>query len=189
MSVERRLAARLTGAQGDRVGRTINRDQLPLLVHGLPIVIILIASLGPLLPTVATAPWMPPFGFMALLAWRIVRPGLLPLWIGAPLGAFDDLFSGQPFGSAILLWSLAMLALEGIEARFPWRGFWQDWGTASALITVYILVAAFFADGFGINNIPLIVPQLLLAVLLFPIIARMIAFFDRVRLRTFRGFS
>ena len=65
-----------------------------------------------------------------LLGWRMVRPGLLPLWAGAPLGAFDDLVSGQPFGSAILLWSLAMIAIELIETRFPWRGFWQDWFTA-----------------------------------------------------------
>src|SRR3546814_6157237 len=52
------------------------------------------------------------------------------MWSGAVLGAIDDRFSGQPFGSAILLWSLAMLVLEFVEARFPWRGFWQDWLTA-----------------------------------------------------------
>ena len=36
---------------------------------------------------------------------------------------FDDLFSGQPMGSAMLLWSVAMIALEAIEQRFPWRGY------------------------------------------------------------------
>ncbi len=71
---------------------------------------------------------------MILIAWRIQRPGLLPMWIGLPLGAFDDLFSGQPFGCAILLWSLALLALEAIETRFPGAGSGKDWVTASGLL-------------------------------------------------------
>ncbi|RZA18327.1 MAG: hypothetical protein EOP02_20280 [Proteobacteria bacterium] len=70
--------------------------------------------------------------------------------------------------------------------RFPWRSFWQDWATASALITAYLLLAAIVAGGFDPDNIRLIIPQLLLSALLFPIIARMIAFFDRVRLRRVR---
>ncbi len=84
---------------------------------------------------------------MILIAWRLVRPGLLPLWIGMPLGAFDDLFSGQPFGSAIMLWSLAMLALEAVEARFPWRNVWQDWAAAAALIAAYLILGGFVASG------------------------------------------
>jgi len=186
MSVERRMAARMTGTHGDRFGKAINRDQSRLLVHGLPLAVVVVASLSPLLPTIATAPWMPPFGFLALLAWRLVRPGVLPLWVGAPLGAFDDLFSGQPFGSAVLLWSLAMVTIEAIESRFPWRSFWQDWATAAALIAAYILLAAIIAGGFNPGHLSLIAPQLLLSALLFPIIARMIAFFDRIRLRRVR---
>ena len=164
---------------GSPYGRTINRDHLPILAQGLPLVTILIGSLAPLLPIVAAGPVVPPFGFMTLLAWRIVRPGLLPLWIGLPLGAFDDLFSGQPFGCAMMLWSLAMLALEAIEARFPWRGFWQDWAAASALLAAYLGISALVAEP---RYLALIVPQLLLSILLFPIIARMVAMFDRIRL-------
>ncbi len=183
MSPERRMDARMTATHRDRFGKTINRDHSVILAHGVPLLTIILGSLAPLLPVIAAGPVMPPFGFMILLAWRIVRPGLLPPWIGLPLGAFDDLFSGQPFGNAILLWSAAILALDAIEARFPWRGFWQDWGTASGLIAAYLVLSALFAGGnFEAGRLALIIPQLVLSVLLFPIVARMVSFFDRVRL-------
>lgn len=179
--------ARITATHSDRFGKTINRAHSPFLVHGIPLATIIVASLSPLLPVISSGPLIPPLGFMVLIAWRIVRPGLLPLWIGIPLGAVDDLFSGNPFGTAIMLWSLALIALEAIETRFPWRGFLQDWATASALITAFIILSAFIAGGgFGPSQLHLILPQLLLSLLLFPIIARMAAFFDRVRLRRIR---
>ncbi len=46
----------------------------------------MLGSLAPLLPIIAAGPVLPPFGFMMLLAWRMVRPGLLPLWIGPAAG-------------------------------------------------------------------------------------------------------
>jgi len=146
-------------------------------------VTILLGSFTPVLPLIAAGPVMPPLGYLMFVAWRLVRPGLLPLWVGLPLGAFDDLFSGQPFGSAILLWSLTMLGLEAVEARFPWRGFWQDWAAGAVLIAGYLGLSALFA-GPGVDpmRVPLIVPQLVLSILLFPLIARLAAMFDRVRL-------
>ena len=117
------------------------------------------------------------------LGWRIMRPGLLPLWAGVPMGAFDDLFSGQPFGSGVLLWSIAMIVLEVIEARFPWRGFWQDWFTASLGASAYILVAM-LVSGAHPSTVTLLacLPQIAMAILLYPLVARLIASFDRFRL-------
>jgi hypothetical protein len=63
---------------------------------------ILFGSLPPWLPIIAPAPVPPPLGFLLLLAWRLLRPGLLPPWAGLPLGLFDDLYSGQPTGSGPL---------------------------------------------------------------------------------------
>ncbi len=51
----------------------------------------------------------------------------------------DDVFSGQPFGSAGLLWSLAMLVIEVIDSRAIWRDYLQDWLIASVLIAVVLL--------------------------------------------------
>jgi rod shape-determining protein MreD len=167
----------------DRFGTKINRDHSSTLAIGVPLLTILLGSLAPLLPLVPSGPVMPPLGYMTLIAWRLVRPGVLPVWIGFPLGAFDDLFSGQPFGFAILFWSLSMLAIEALEARFPWRGFWQDWTTASALLVTYLVFGAMLApQAGGAIVLPLVLPQILLSIMLVPIIARMVAFFDRIRL-------
>lgn len=170
-------------ARSDIYGRRINRAPSPLRARSVPYISVMLASLLPVVLIADLMPLAPPLGFLMLLGWRMVRPGLLPLWVGAPLGAFDDLVSGQPFGSAILLWSLAMIAIELIEARFPWRGFWQDWFTAGLLGFAYWLISL-LTSGAQLTG-PLVMvawPQALLSVLLYPIIARMVASLDRFRL-------
>ena len=174
----------------DPFGSRINRTQLPLLAYGLPWLTIMLGSLTPWLPVIAPAPVLPPFGYMLLLAWRLLRPGLLPLWAGLPLGLFDDLYSGQPLGSGILLFSLTLLASELIELRFPWRTFLLDWLTASAMLVAYIAFAALFSGAaLTLVQLTVIVPQLLLSIVLFPIIARMVSFLDRLRLMRVRRIS
>ena len=174
----------------DPFGSRINRTQLPLLAYGLPWLTIMLGSLTPWLPVIAPAPVLPPFGYMLLLAWRLLRPGLLPLWAGLPLGLFDDLYSGQPLGSGILLFSLTLLAIERIELRFPWRTFLLDWLTASAMLVAYIAFAALFSGAaLTLVQLTVIVPQLLLSIVLFPIIARMVSFLDRLRLMRVRRIS
>lgn len=170
-------------ARSDMYGRRINRAPSPWRVRAVPYASIMLASLLPVLLIADLMPLLPSCGFLALLGWRLVRPGLLPLWAGAPLGAFDDLVSGQPFGSAILLWSLAMIAIEIIETRFPWRDFWHDWFTASVLAISYWL-AALLVSGASVTveMLAAAAPQALLAVLLYPIIARLVAGLDRFRL-------
>lgn len=174
-------------ARRDAFGSKINRDHSPLLAFGVPWASILIASLTPLLPIIAPAPIVPPLAFMVLLAWRLMRPGLLPLWAGLPLGAWDDLFSGQPFGSGILLFSLALIGIEILDARYPWRGFWLDWLLASAILALYLAAAA-LVSGAHIAPVELsmIVPQLVLTILLYPIVARLVALLDRARLTRVR---
>ena len=129
----------------------------------------MLASLTPLLPIIAPAPIVPPLAFMLLLAWRLMRPGLLPLWAGLPLGAFDDLFSGQPFGSGILLFSLTLIGLELLDARFPWRSFWQDW--IIAIGDRYLpgaCGAGFRGPSRPAAAIGALVPQFLLSLVAFP---------------------
>ena len=85
-------------ARSDHYGSRINRTQSPLRAGSVPYLSIMLGSLVPLLLIADVMPLLPPLGFLMLIAWRLMRPGLLPLWAGAPLGAFDDLVSGQPFG-------------------------------------------------------------------------------------------
>lgn len=164
-------------------GAKINRVQDPWRTNSVHYITIVLGSLLPLFIIADVMPIAPPLGFILFLGWRLMRPGLMPMWVGLPLGAFDDLMSGQPFGSAIFLWSLTMIALELIETRFPWRGFWQDWFTAGFGIAIYI-TAAMFVSGAAISPVlfVMIAPQIALSILLYPLIARVIARADRFRL-------
>lgn len=177
-------------ARRDAYGSKINRDHSPLLAYGVPWLSILLASLTPLLPIISSAPIIPPLALMFLIGWRMLRPGLLPLWAGLPMGLFDDMYSGQPLGSGILLFSLTLIALDLIELRFPWSGFWQDWLVASIILSVYVVLAALLS-GATVSYIQLgvILPQLLLTIAAFPVVARVIAMFDRVRLLRIRRLS
>ena len=154
----------------------INRAASPVLALATPWL------LGPVAWTPGLA-ILPPFGFLLLVGWQQLRPGLFPVWAGFPLGLFDDLFSGQPFGSAVVLWSAAMIALDFIDHRFPWRGFALNWLVASAFITAYLLFALQIANLGGGNTSPLVLlPQLAVAVLVYPVAARLVALADRFRL-------
>lgn len=170
-------------ARADRYGNRINRARSPWRAASVPYATVMLASILPFLLLADIMPLAPPMGFLMLLGWRIMRPGVFPIWVGVPLGAFDDLFSGQPFGSGILLWSLVMIVLELIESRFPWRGFFQDWFTASLGSAVYIL-SAMVVSGSSLTG-PLVaatVPQIALAILLYPFVAQIISRLDRFRL-------
>lgn len=170
-------------ARRDAFGSKINRDHSPLLAFGVPWASILLGSLTPMWPVIAPAPILPPFAFLLLIAWRLMRPGLLPLWAGLPLGAFDDLYSGQPFGSGILLFSLAMIGIELLDMRFPWRSFWQDWIIATGLIAAYLLLAAVISGALPHETgFIALIPQFLLSIVIFPVIARIVSLLDRLRL-------
>lgn len=160
--------------------RRINRAPWPVLVRTVPWATVVLASMLPIWPYIASTPLLPPFGFLVLMGWQQIRPGLLPIWAGLPLGLIDDLFSGQPFGCAILLWSLAMIVLDMIDARLPWRTFLLDWLVAALLIVASILAGMVLAGA----SIPLaaMVPQLVLSVFVYPLVGRAVALFDRFRL-------
>lgn len=170
--------------------RQINREHSPLLANFVLYGSIILASWLATIFVTASMPIVPPFGYLMLVGWRLMRPGTLPSWIGFPLGAVDDLFSGQLFGSAILLWSVTMIAIEWSEARFPWRGFAQDWIASTIAVGSYVILAL-FASGAALN-IPIfiaILPQLLLSVALYPIVAAMVAALDKFRLIRIREVS
>lgn len=170
-------------ARRDAFGSKINRDHSALLAFGVPWLSIVLGSLTPLLPIIAPAPIVPPLAYMLLLAWRLMRPGLLPLWAGLPLGAFDDLFSGQPFGSGVLLFSLTLIGIELLDMRFPWRSFWQDWIIAVGLLAAYLVLAA-LVSGARVDGelYYALMPQFVLSIVMFPLVARIVSMLDRLRL-------
>lgn len=161
----------------------IDRPPSSLRVTGTPVITTMLGSMAPLLPIIASTPLLPPFGLMIFIAWRLRHRTIWPVWIGLPLGLWDDIFSGQPIGSSMLLWTILMLALDVIDRRMVWRDFGQDWGLAAALIAVTTLGGLGIANSTGGSTSPLVIlPQILVSIALFPLLARGCAMIDAWRL-------
>ena len=158
-------AIRLPLRPGREYESRFDREQSLLKMLAIPIASIVLASMVTTLPFLTTQPLLPPFGLLMFLAWRLMRPGLLPVWSGVPFGLVDDIFSGQPFGSAGLLWSLAILVIEMIIAVLL-GGLWIA-GLAHAVPNPVVLL-----------------PQMLLSILLYPLVVRICARLDSWRLAT-----
>ena len=178
--------AGLNRGSGGSAAKSINRAPSPILARGVPWLTVMLGSMLPGWLLIASAPVLPPLGLLAFVAWRQLRPGLLPVWSGLPLGLWDDLFSGQPLGSAVLLWSVITIVLDVIEARLPWRNFVTEWLVAVGMIVAYIVLCLVLANlgGAGVP-FPVIVPQIVISVLTYPLVGRIVAAADRFRLRPF----
>lgn len=163
----------------------LNREQSPWRMRFVPVISVLIASALTSLPFIVEQPFLPPFGLMVFLAWRLMRPGLWPVWAGLIFGMFDDCFSGQPFGSAALIWSLAMIGLELLDQRAAWRDHLQDWFIGS-LVLLFSLISqwAIIAWAFTAPSLTALLPQMVISVLLFPLTVRFCARLDAWRLAT-----
>ncbi|MBB6124369.1 rod shape-determining protein MreD [Sphingobium subterraneum] len=170
----------MTPTPQSRLGATPSRTRL----MGTPVATVMFGSLiGALLPIVAQSPTLPPFGLLFLLAWRLLHPTLWPLWIGVPLGAFDDLATGAPLGSAVFLWTAVMIAIEMIDRRIFWRDYWNDWLIALVAVAFCLLGGALFARIAG-SHAPfwLLLPQILWSALAYPLMVRLTATVDRWRI-------
>jgi rod shape-determining protein MreD len=162
-----------------RIGKAPSSLQL----IGVPIGATMIGSMLPLLPMISTAPLMPPIGLLIFLCWRSFHRTLWPAWMGIPLGFWDDLFSGQVVGSAMMLWTIALLLLDMLDRRMIWRDIWQEWGLAAVSSCVILLLQLRIAHSTGGDTSALfILPQLLMTILLYPLVARLCARIDHWRL-------
>lgn len=76
-----------------------------------------------------------------------------------------------------------MITIEIIETRLPWRSFVQDWLTVAGIIVAYLLVSALLAGTrISLPATIALIPQVVLSLLLFPLVTRMVARLDRLRL-------
>ena len=161
----------------------IERHQSPMKMLLIPIFSVMAGSMMTTLPIFSDNPLLPPMGYMMLLAWRLMRPGIWPAWVGLPFGLFDDLYSGQPFGSAALLWSLTILVIEIVDSRTIWRDHLQDWFLAAVAITLTIVGGVAVSGlAYWAPEMSVVLPQILIAILMFPLVVRLCARLDNWRL-------
>jgi rod shape-determining protein MreD len=140
-------------------------------------------SLLAALPIVSSSGWYPDFGFIVLIAWRLLRADPWPAWWAAPLGLINDLFTGYPIGFSVALWSATMLALDLADRRTMWRDYWIEWILAAVLIAIdewlqWRLAALQGAD----LRVVQMVPAFVISVFLFPLVAWIVSRIDAWRL-------
>ena len=148
-----------------------------------PAASVMAASLLALLPIISGGGWYPEFGFLVLIAWRLLRADAIPAWWAAPLGLFNDLVTGNPVGFSIIVWTAAMLALDLADRRTMWRDYWLEWALAALLLLASEAAEWRLAQVMG-ASLPFltIVPPLLISIFAFPIAAWVVSRLDRWRL-------
>ena len=160
------------------IGRSPQRAALLV-----PAATVVAASLLSALPIVATTGWFPDFGFLAMISWRLLRADPWPAWWAAPLGLINDLFTGYPIGFSIAFWSATMLALDLIDRRTMWRDYWIEWMVAGVLIAIDEWLLWRVARLAGADEpFVVMIPQLLISICTFPVIAWIVSRVDAWRL-------
>ena len=153
-------------------------EKVPRAVWLAPLSVVL-GSMTTLVPIIATVPFLPPFGLMMLLGWRMVRGDSMKVWAPVLLGFFDDMLSGQPLGSAMLLWTVCILVVDVLDTRLVWRDYWQDWLIAAGAIAFCLIGGRLVATPFSAHVDTALLLQLVISAALFPVIERLCAWLDR----------
>lgn len=149
------------------------------LVRLMPALTVMVASCATLWPTIASFSFLPPFGLLMLLSWRLLRPNAIPVWGPLGLGLFDDLLSGQPFGLALTTWTLCFFMIDLIDQRLVYRDFWHNWLIAAGGTAFYLIAGRFVASPFTAHVDTALVLQLLVSIMLFPVVSLLCAWLDR----------
>lgn len=148
-----------------------------------PLVSTVAAMLMSLLPIVTYALWIPNIGFLILISWRLMRPEIWPAQVALGFGLAADLISGAPLGQSMLLWTLIFLGMDYADRLLGVRDYWLDWLLAAAAIAFHSFGVWTIALLMGAKVSPwLMVPQLCLTILAYPLAARFILRLDRWRL-------
>ncbi len=149
-----------------------------------PAASVVAASFLAALPIVSTSGWYPDFGFLVLIAWRLLRSDPWPAWWAAPLGLANDLFTGAPIGFSVMLWTATMLLLDLVDRRIMWRDYWIEWVLAALLLLLNETVERWIAGIVTGVPVPFLVtvPPLLISIFAFPIAAWAVARLDKWRL-------
>ena len=149
----------------------------------IPAASVVVASLLAILPVVAHHGAWPDFGFLMLVAWRLLRADAWPAWWAAPLGFANDLIVGTPIGFSVALWTAVMLVMDLIDRRTQWRDYWIEWALASVLILAAEAAewkVAIWSDA----PVPFtfMLPSIVISILAFPLFAYFASRLDHWRL-------
>lgn len=169
--------SRIVGSETEVVIGDLRRRYVPLTST-------IAAMLLGLLPIVTSSLWVPNLAFLILITWRLVRPEIWQAQVALALGLLADLIvPGAPLGQSMLLWTLLFLGLDYADYLLGSRDYWLDWTLASACILFHSAGVWYIALLMGAKvSVLVMVPQLILSILLYPLMARIVLRLDRWRL-------
>lgn len=168
--------SRIAGSRSEVAIRDLRR-------RFVPVGSTLAASLLALLPVVASRPLVPELALLVAIAWRLLRPEIWPAHMALGLGLFNDLVAGHPLGQSMATWTILFLACDFIDSRVGFRDYWMDWLIAAAAMLFYSAAAWYIALLMGAPmRFSILLPQLGVAVLVYPLAARFVLALDRWRL-------
>lgn len=169
--------SRIAGSETEVVIGDLRRRFVPLTST-------IFAMLLGLLPIVGPTLWMPNLAFMTLLTWRLVRPEIWQAQVALALGLLADLIvPGAPLGQSMLLWTVIFLGLDYADHLLGVRDYWLDWTLAIAAILFHSAGVWYIALLMGAKvSFMVMVPQLVLSILCYPLMARIVLRLDRWRL-------
>ncbi|MGZ8281473.1 MAG: rod shape-determining protein MreD [Allosphingosinicella sp.] len=167
---------RIAGSQAEVAVRDFRRQYVPLLST-------VAAILLGLLPLVADWPLWPDFGFLLLITWRLLRPEVWTVRMALGLGLLADLVTGEPLGQSMLLWTTLFLIFDLIDTRLGFRDYMMDWLVAAGAILFHTVGSWYITLMMGSDvRFGLLLPQLGLTILAYPVATRLVLALDRWRL-------
>ena len=169
--------SRIAGSETEVVIGDLRRRFVPLTST-------IFAMLLGLLPIVTSTLWVPNLAFLILITWRLVRPEIWQAQVALGLGLLADLIvPGAPLGQSMLLWTMIFLGLDYADYLLGARDYWLDWALATACILFHSAGVWYIALLMGAKvSILVMVPQLILSILAYPLMARIVLRLDRWRL-------
>lgn len=102
--------------------------------YAVPAMTSMVMLLLMLAPLPLVVPIMPHLGLLAVLAWAMLQPGLMPPWVAFGVGAVADLLFGQPLGVNATLFAVAAGVMRLLERRIGRHGHGFDWAVATVVM-------------------------------------------------------
>lgn len=137
-----------------------------------PILFIAAAHLLETAPLFTGLPAMPLLGLLALYAWTLYQPALMPAWLALPCGLLADFLSAAPLGLNATLYPLVVLLVAALERRFGHRTFLADWLLLFPVLALYALLTVSLARFAHTDmDVWLLVPMVFASALAWPAVA------------------
>ncbi|MCU0890653.1 MAG: hypothetical protein MUE77_02645 [Sandarakinorhabdus sp.] len=148
--------------------------------YAVPMLVSLLLLLLMVMPVPLSVPAMPQLGLMAVLAWALLQPSLMPPWLAFCIGGFADLLFGLPLGVNATAFALITGLMRLMAPLFGRSGLMVDWLMLCLLLLLFAgLVGPLMAlAGRPVPLLPLLL-QWLTSILSWPLVARFCAAIQR----------